>query len=143
MGDNHHNGTLTEIREQMGYRMTNNVQRITVKPNGPYLIQGEVPLVSKTPVISEYGEPLTWKKGEVLSTTEQYALCRCGQSGTKPFCDGTHADVDFDGTETANTGPTLIARSPTKATGSWLRTPIDICPCRILWYARHQCMEND
>ena len=85
--------------------MTNNIERITVKLNGPYLVQGEVPLVSKTPIISEYGEPLTWKKGEVLSTAERYALCRCGQSGTKPFCDGTHTDVDFDGTETADTGP--------------------------------------
>jgi CDGSH-type Zn-finger protein len=25
-------------------------------------------------------------------------LCRCGQSANKPFCDGTHAAVDFDGT---------------------------------------------
>jgi CDGSH-type Zn-finger protein len=80
-------------------------KRIAVKPNGPYLVQGAVPLVSKTPIISEYGEPLTWKKGEVLSTAEQYALCRCGQSGMKPFCDGSHVDLDFDGTETADTGP--------------------------------------
>jgi CDGSH-type Zn-finger protein len=80
-------------------------KRIAVKPNGPYFVQGAVSLVSKTPIISEYGEPLTWKKGEVLSTAEQYALCRCGQSGMKPFCDGSHMGVDFDGTETADTGP--------------------------------------
>jgi hypothetical protein len=46
--------------------MTNN-KRITVKPNGPYLVQGAVPLVSKTSVISEYDEPLTWKKKDELN----------------------------------------------------------------------------
>jgi CDGSH-type Zn-finger protein len=89
----------------MENRMTNNVERIAVKPNGPYIVQGGVPLVSKTPVISEYSEPFTWKKDEVLGAAEQYTLCRCSQSSTKPFCDGSHADVDFDGTETADTGP--------------------------------------
>jgi CDGSH-type Zn-finger protein len=31
-----------------------------------------------------------------------YRLCRCGQSGNKPYCDDTHLTVEFDGTETAS-----------------------------------------
>ena len=80
-------------------------QKITVRPNGPYIVRGGIPLVRKTQVMSEHGEPLTWKKADVLSNESTYRLCRCGQSNTKPFCDGTHTLVDFDGSETADPGP--------------------------------------
>ena len=83
--------------------MADSERRITVQPNGPYMVYGNVPLIRKSEVISEYGEPLTWKKGEVLRTGERYALCRCGQSTNKPFCDGSHTHVDFDGSEVADT----------------------------------------
>lgn len=54
-------------------------------------------------MISEHGEPLTWRKEGVLPTSEgEYHLCRCGQSSNFPFCDGTHKAVRFDGTESAD-----------------------------------------
>ena len=84
--------------------MAEETQKITVRPNGPYIVRGGIPLVRKTPVMSEHGEPLTWKKEAVLSTEDVYRLCRCGKSSTKPFCDGSHTMVEFDGTETADTG---------------------------------------
>ena len=40
--------------------------------------------------------------GAKFPSQSQYALCRCGQSANKPFCDGTHTKVGFDGTETAS-----------------------------------------
>ena len=80
-------------------------RRIVIKADGPYLVKGGIPLVTKTQVVSEYGEPLTWKKELTLEATGEYALCRCGQSGHKPMCDGTHCEIDFDGTETADTRP--------------------------------------
>ena len=85
--------------------MAGESQKITVRPNGPYIVRGGIPLVRKTQVMSEHGEPLTWKKGEVLSAESTYRLCRGGQSKTKPFCDGTHTLVDFDGFEAADPGP--------------------------------------
>jgi CDGSH-type Zn-finger protein/uncharacterized Fe-S cluster protein YjdI len=83
---------------------TGNMQIVVIR-NGPYVVKGNVPLVRKTQVVSEFGEPLTWQKDGVLVTGEaEYHLCRCGQSGDLPFCDGTHRKVGFDGTETADSG---------------------------------------
>lgn len=81
------------------------VKRIVIVKNGPYLVEGDAPLVRKSQVVSEYGEPLTWQKDGTVETTASYELCRCGQSGNKPFCDGTHRKVGFDGTERADTRP--------------------------------------
>jgi CDGSH-type Zn-finger protein len=84
----------------------NTAKKIVVKKDGPYLVRGDVPLVRKIQVVSEYGEPLTWRKCDSLDTDDTYVLCRCGQSREKPFCDGTHRAVHFDGTDGADTGVT-------------------------------------
>lgn len=81
-------------------------KKIVVQPNGPYRVHGGIPLVRKTQVVSEQGEPLTWRRDETLETGETYDLCRCGHSQNKPFCDESHYAVHFDGTETADTRPT-------------------------------------
>lgn len=77
--------------------------KVTVKEGGPYVVRGSVPLRRKTPIMSEHGEPLTWRIGEVDDDGAAYALCRCGGSANKPYCDGTHSTIEFDGTETAPT----------------------------------------
>ncbi len=77
--------------------------QITTTENGPYLVPGSVPLSRREPIVSEHGEPLTWKPGADVETRDRYALCRCGQSDNKPFCDGAHARTGFDGTESAPT----------------------------------------
>ena len=71
---------------------------ITVTPNGPYLVTN-VDLVVKTPVDTAQGEPIAWVTGPTITTNERYALCRCGHSARRPFCDGTHSRIAFDGTE--------------------------------------------
>ncbi|MEU8195039.1 ferritin-like domain-containing protein [Microbispora amethystogenes] len=77
-------------------------QRIVVLRNGPYVVYGRIPLRRKRKIVSaEQKNALTWKTGEPLETEETYALCRCGHSRAKPFCDGTHAVIGFDGTEAA------------------------------------------
>jgi CDGSH-type Zn-finger protein len=83
--------------------MADNERKVIVQPNGPYVVRGGIPLVRKSPVMSEHGEPLTWKKEETLTDQSNYLLCRCGNSSEKPFCDGTHSWTPFDGTETADT----------------------------------------
>ena len=61
--------------------------KIRPLPNGPYyLINDTEPKVV---------ENLKNFKGESLSTTVGIALCRCGKSNNKPFCDGTHSIIGF------------------------------------------------
>ena len=82
-----------------------NGYRITVVEDGPYRVEGDVPLANQHIVTNREGESLEWREGAVVSHAEEYALCRCGRSAGKPFCDGTHAKVKFDGTETASRAP--------------------------------------
>ncbi len=66
------------------------------------MVSGAVPIVRKTAVHSEHGEPLTWKTSDGLTDRSTYALCRCGESENKPFCDGAHSAAGFEGSDTAD-----------------------------------------
>lgn len=55
---------------------------IRCKPNGPYLVKGLTTLRNS--------------RGELIATQDTIALCRCGSSAKKPFCDGTHAKIGFE-----------------------------------------------
>ena len=76
---------------------------ITVRPGGPYVVRGGVPISRRRQVVSERGEPITWQTTERFDTQDVVALCRCGQSKNKPFCDATHKTESFEGRETAPT----------------------------------------
>ena len=69
---------------------------ITASEHGPYLVTGELPLERRRQVESDAGEPLAWTTTSRLETKDRYALCRCGMSDNKPFCDGTHAREGFE-----------------------------------------------
>ena len=62
---------------------------IKVMNNGPYRVEGPVKIVDAD--------------GNVIDTTgkARISLCRCGGSTTKPFCDGTHSKIGFQGAITA------------------------------------------
>jgi CDGSH-type Zn-finger protein len=79
--------------------------KITVTKDGPYLVSGNIPLFTTIISCDASGIPTTWVIGKKFETTEYYSLCRCGQSNNKPFCDGTHIKVNFDGTETSDNEP--------------------------------------
>ena len=54
---------------------------ITPYPNGPLGVAGPVEIISGT--------------GHTLNRVERTALCRCGHSANKPYCDGTHSRIGF------------------------------------------------
>ena len=94
---------------------------VEVVRDGPYQVSGKLPLTTQTIGTDASGQSVRWLAGPAISTPDRYALCRCGQSASKPFCDGSHAKVGFDGTETASResyenqakvipGPTLTLR---------------------------------
>lgn len=67
---------------------------VNVTKNGPYTIKGPVTLKGVD--------------GEVwgdLPEGKPVALCRCGRSGSKPFCDGTHSKTDFESNPTPSDDP--------------------------------------
>ncbi len=63
---------------------------ITIRRNGPYIVSGTVELRDAD--------------GKVYEAQETMALCRCGASTKKPFCDGTHSKVGFQAAEQAVPG---------------------------------------
>lgn len=81
--------------------------RITVTPNGPYVVTGSVPLSEQTIGTDAEGQSQRWTGKALPSAGTKFALCRCGHSGHKPFCDGTHIRIGFDGTELADRTPYL------------------------------------
>lgn len=83
------------------------MNKITIISNGPYLVVGSIPLTQMHIVVNEQGESLSWRQGEAFTgpAAHRYALCRCGKSAIKPFCDSAHQRIGFDGTETASRAP--------------------------------------
>ncbi len=79
--------------------------KVEISKNGPYRVTGSLPLSKQTIGANAAGESTRWEQGSSYPTQAQYALCRCGKSAKKPFCDGSHTKAGFDGTETASREP--------------------------------------
>ncbi len=69
---------------------------VTATEGGPFIVSGELTIRTADYVYSENGEPMTWRFGAPQRIEDGAALCRCGASDTKPFCDGSHVDHDWD-----------------------------------------------
>jgi CDGSH iron-sulfur domain-containing protein 3 len=63
---------------------------IKVRENGPYKVTGPIRLIDAD-----------GREFELPDDGEPVALCRCGGSTTKPFCDGTHSKLGFEAAERA------------------------------------------
>lgn len=99
---------------------------ITVTPQGPYVVKGAPPHRAR-PLSSDQGEPLAWEHDPPLRADGEYALCRCGGSSSKPFCDGTHETRDWDGTETAPTSTYDERAKAVRGQGITVRDDKSLC----------------
>jgi CDGSH-type Zn-finger protein len=86
---------------------------ISVTENGPYVVEGPIEIRDA--------------HGETVSEDGSAFLCRCGRSSKKPFCDGTHKKVGFDGTETADGGPIADRRDAYEAAGVTIFDDRSVC----------------
>jgi CDGSH-type Zn-finger protein len=93
------------MNKEQGVDAVKSIKKINITKDGPYIVSGYVPLAREYIVRDKDGVPMEWRKGSKYPVTETYALCRCGASNTKPFCDGTHAKIKFDGMEEASKEP--------------------------------------
>jgi CDGSH-type Zn-finger protein len=96
----------------MADKETKQAKRIKVTEDGPYTVYGGIPLSDQILVPDAEGLSTTWKEGKKYPVQEEYDLCRCGHSKNKPFCDGTHCEILFDGTETADRRPFMEQIEP-------------------------------
>jgi CDGSH-type Zn-finger protein len=72
------------------------IPKIACLPNGPYYLLNDM---EAAPVPN-----LRRASGEPCATVRGVALCRCGRSKNKPFCDGTHGTIGFRDRNTADAG---------------------------------------
>src|ERR1700743_184607 len=83
----HSEASLIPLQELKS--MSENEVTITVRPNGPFRVEGPCKLLD--------ADGKEWD----LTGKPAFSLCRCGGSTKKPFCDGTHSKIGFQAAEAA------------------------------------------
>jgi CDGSH-type Zn-finger protein len=84
-----------------------NIGKITITQDAPYIVTGSLPLTKMIIEVDEEGYPIRWVTKETYPARETYSLCRCGQSQTKPYCDGSHLKTRYKGEEVTKRVPYL------------------------------------
>lgn len=81
---------------------------IKITANGPYLVYGNPPIDQEIIISDKEGAAWVYRKGTSFNhSSNPVALCRCGYSHHKPFCDGAHAHGQWDPRETNTKRPLL------------------------------------
>jgi len=70
-----------ELNEEIKEKITENKVEITILEDGPYLVDGNFKIMDNN--------------GNEIICEDSIALCRCGASKNKPFCDGAHHRIGF------------------------------------------------
>ena len=129
---------IYEAKDQQSVESPETENTVTVTYNGPYFVRGDLSIENAP--------------GDMGGIAFRAALCRCGSSKNKPFCDNSHEDIKFqdygavcDNGEGISTkggtlsikpidnGPLLLSGNITMVNGSgrvaWAGTEVALCRC--------------
>lgn len=95
-------GALHYTRKDGGETETPEHNTIRLAHNGPLYIRGDITIVNS--------------RGEVTLNDTRVALCRCGASSNKPFCDNSHIATGFQAPATINEAQTIVVTTDGKLT---------------------------
>lgn len=82
--------------EPVPVRGLDEAERAAAEPEAPGAAPVSVKVLAKGPYLLKGPFEIVDGSGAVVRRVDKVALCRCGHSSTKPFCDGTHHKIGFD-----------------------------------------------
>lgn len=99
---------MKDYKVQKGTTVAPEQYRITIMTDGPYLVYGKPVLKQQFLMPDDKGNCWYYKAGKSFPLPEEpTAVCRCGASKNKPYCDGSHVTADWDSRLTASHEPLL------------------------------------
>lgn len=97
-----------KVSVEVGSKIAPEKFYIKITSDGPYLVYGNPPIDQEIIIPNEEGSSWIYRKGKHFdNAANPTALCRCGLSNHKPFCDGAHVHADWDPEETSSKRPLL------------------------------------
>lgn len=101
---------MSNLRIQIGTKQAKDGIYAEILLNGPIMLHGVADIVQQFIMPDHNDTSTAYQEGNTYTAKDPVALCRCGMSKNKPFCDGSHKKIDpseIDLTETATFQPEL------------------------------------
>jgi len=101
---------MQNLKIQIGTKQAKDGVYAEIMLNGPIMLHGGTDIIQQFIMPNDHGTSTSYQEGQTYPAKDVVALCRCGMSSNKPFCDGSHKSIDpneIDLRETATFQPEL------------------------------------